>query len=373
MPEMNIQTAYSTRPSAREAAAEIKARLQTLSPKMVLFFASTTYPPEETAREMGAAFPGAAVFGCTTAGEIISGHMLKNSIVAMAFNAAVIEDVQVEVLTEARRQAAAAVPRAFANFEKHYDTAMLKADPGQYVGIILVDGLSGAEETLMERIGDLTSIRFIGGSAGDDLKFQRTHVFAHGQAHTNAAVLALVKAAARFDFIKTQSFRPLQKTLVPTKVNRERREVLEFNHRPAAAAYAEVVGTTVEKLPDFFLTNPVGLMTGDEPFVRSPQQVQGDSVLFYCAVGENAELQVLASEDIVEDTRKALADKLGQVKRIQGIVNFHCILRTLELQKKNQMQAYGQLFTDIPTIGFSTYGEEFIRHINQTSTMLVFT
>ena len=114
-------------------------------------------------------------------------------------------------------------------------------------------------------------------------------------------------------------------------------------------------------------------MVGDEPYVRSPQQVQGDSVLFYCAVSENTELQVLASKDIVEDTRKALADKLAHVKRIQGIVNFHCILRTLELQKKNQTEAYGPLFTDLPTIGFSTYGEEFIRHINQTSTMLVFT
>ncbi len=81
-----------------------KAGLQTLSPKMVLFFASSTYPSEETAREMGAAFPGSSVFGCTTAGEIISGHMLKNSIVAMASNAAVIEDVQVEVLIEARRR-----------------------------------------------------------------------------------------------------------------------------------------------------------------------------------------------------------------------------------------------------------------------------
>ena len=57
----------------------------------------------------------------------------------------------------------------------------------------------------------------------------------------------------------------------------------------------------------------------------------------------------------------------------EGNVNFHCIPRTLELQNKNQTEAYGQLFTDIPTIGFSTYGEEFIQQNNQTSTMLVFT
>src|SRR2546427_3080121 len=76
---MNIQTAHSNRPSAREAAGELKAGLQALVPKMVLFFSSSTYPPEDVAGEITAAFPGAAVFGCTTAGEIISGQMLKNS------------------------------------------------------------------------------------------------------------------------------------------------------------------------------------------------------------------------------------------------------------------------------------------------------
>ena len=121
------------------------------------------------------------------------------------------------------------------------------------------------------------------------------------------------------------------------------------------------------------MSNPVGLMAGDEPYVRSPQRVEGDSVFFYCAVDENAKLQVLAPRNIVEDTRTALSEELSHVKHIQGIVNFHCILRTLELEKKNEMKEYGQLFTDIPTIGFSTYGEEYKRHINQTSTMLVFT
>jgi len=370
---MNIQTAHSNRPSAREAAGELKAGLQALVPKMVLFFSSSTYPPEDVAGEMTAAFPGAAVFGCTTAGEIISGQMLKNSIVAMAFNAGVIKDVQVEVLAHVHGQAAAGVPRVFADFKKHYGTAMGEADPHQYFGIILVDGLSGAEEALMEKLGELTDVTFIGASAGDDLKFQRTYVFANGRAYTNAALLVLVKAASGFDFIKTQSFRALDKTLIPTKVNAERREVLEFDHRPAAVAYAEAVGTTVDKLPDIFMSNPVGLMAGDEPYVRSPQRVEGDSVFFYCAVDENAKLQVLTPRDIVEDTRTALTDELSHVKHIQGIVNFHCILRTLELEKKNEMKAYGQLFTDIPTIGFSTYGEEYKRHINQTSTMLVFT
>jgi hypothetical protein len=58
--------------------------------------------------------------------------------------------------------------------------------------------------------------------------------------------------------------------------------------------------------------------------------------------------------------------------RITGIINFNCILRTLELKQKNLTGEYGDLFTSIPTIGFSTYGEQYIGHINQTATMLVF-
>src|SRR3989442_836701 len=185
---------------------------------------------------MTAAFPGAAVFGCTTAGEIISGQMLKNSIVAMAFNAGVIKDVQVEVLAHVHGQAAAGVPRVFADFKKHYGTAMGEADPHQYFGIILVDGLSGAEEGLMVKLGALT-------------------------------------------------------------------------------------------------VEPDGLMAGRESYLRSVQRVEGDSLFFYCAVDEIAKLQVRALSNIVEYTRTALSEDLSHVKHIHGIVNFHCILRTLELEK----------------------------------------
>ena len=78
-------------------------------------------------------------------------------------------------------------------------------------------------------------------------------------------------------------------------------------------------------------------------------------------------MHVLESTDIVADTEKAVRD-LGQAS---ALINFHCILRTLELKSKGQCPAYGKLFEKVPTVGFSTYGEEYIGHINQTSTILV--
>ncbi len=367
---MNVKISYSTKENVNDAIEDIKEQFTDIDPRMVLYFASSVFDQENLSQQMQNAFNSATVFGCSTAGEIVSGKMLKRSIVAMAFNSDAIEDVKVEIVENIKE--GNNVEAAFSAFGVYYGTSMAELDFKKYVGIILVDGLSGAEERLMDRIGDLTNVTFVGGSAGDDLKFEKTFVFAGNKAYTNAALLALIKPKIGFDIIKSQSFCGTDKTLVATKVNVEGREVIEFNNRPASVVYAEAIGTSVDKAPDYFMSNPVGLMFGDEPYVRSPQQIKGEKMVFYCNVLEGMELSLLTSTDIVKDTKEAIDDKKKELGNISAIINFHCILRTLELESKGITDAYGKLFTDIPTIGFSTYGEEYIGHINQTSTMLVF-
>jgi len=368
---MSITTAYSTKGSVDEVVQDLKRQLSGSDPRLLLVFASSGFDPERLARQIKDAFPSARSLGCTTAGEIVSGRMLKNSAVAMAFSPKAVADVRVEVLRNVRRETP--VKEAFASFEKHYGQTMSALDSKKYVGLVLVDGLSGAEERIMESIGDLTDVTFIGGSAGDDLKFKGTYVFADGTAYTDAAVLALLQPAVDFDIIKTQSFRQLDKKLVATKVDEAKRTVLEFNYQPAATAYARALGVAEAEASQHFMHNPFGFMVDGEPSVRSPQQIQGQAMVFYSGIKNGTELALLeASNSIVKDTAKALADKKKQMGSISGIVNFHCILRTLELEKEKQMDAYGQVFTQIPTVGFSTYGEEYHSHLNQTSTMLVF-
>jgi hypothetical protein len=225
----------------------------------------------------------------------------------------------------------------------------------------------------MDRLCDFTDLTFVGGSAGDDLKFAKTFVAANGKIVPGYGALALLQVPAGFDLIKTQSFYPTGKTLTPTRVDKSlttswdqtTRAVLEFNGKPAAQAYAEAIGAeSVEAATHAFMDAPLGLMAGNEPFVRSPQRIDKDAMYFYCSVNEGVELAVLKGTDIVTDTRKALAGS-----RHRGLVAFNCILRTLELKDQGKTQAFGQLFTQ-PTVGFSTYGEAYIGHINQTATIL---
>jgi hypothetical protein len=366
---MNILTAYTTESNPEAAANQIRSQMSGVDPRAVIYFASSQYDPQAISQAMQNAFPQADTFGCSTAGEIVSGHMLKNSVVAMAINSVVIEDMNIQIVPQIQTENR--VDDAFAGFADYFKTEPMTMDVDEYVGIILVDGLRGAEERLMDRIGELSELFFIGGSAGDDLKFSQTWIFANGQAYTDAALLALLKPRVGFSFIKTQSFKTCPAKLTATKVNAKERKVIEFNNQPASVAYAQAIGTSVDDVEDYFMSNPIGLVIEDDPYVRSPQRIEDQSMFFYCNVMEGMELNLLESTDIVSDTKAAVEEAAAEGNNIAGIINFHCILRTLGLEKAGQTEDYGAIFSKIPTIGFSTYGEAFLGHINQTATMLI--
>jgi hypothetical protein len=285
----------------------------------------------------------------------------------MAWRKDALNDLKIEVLENIKTDGEV-VAKAFKSFEKSLDKPMKELCPEQYVGLVMIDGLSGCEEKINDQVGNLTNVLFVGGSAGDDFKFKCTYVFVDGKAYTNAAVLMLLKPANGYKILKTQSFELTGKKLTPTKVDEKRRMVVEFDGKPAAVAYAEALGVTVDNLSNHFSEYPVGLVFDESNFfVRSPQQVEGTSVIFYCSVKEGLELSILRSKDIVAETRADL-QKHSDAK---AIVDFCCCLRFLELSNKKQLKDYSEVYGITPAIGFSTYGESYIGHINQTSTMLL--
>jgi len=363
----NFKIAQSDLKDADIAVKNIKEQLSGIDSCMILYFASPIYPPDIISKEMAAAFKGIPTVGCTTAGEMVSGKMGQNSIVAMAWHKSTLKFLKIEVLENIQTDTDV-VAKAFQSFEKSLGTSMKHLDPEKYAGIVMIDGLSGCEEKLNDQLGNLTNVPFVGGSAGDNFAFQCTWLFANGKAYTNAAILLLMEPANGYSILKTQSFTPTSKKLTPTKVDEKRRMVVEFDGKPATEAYADVLGISVDELAKTLGEYPVGLVFDEENFfVRSPMKIEGTSVVFYCSVKEGLELTVLHSGDIVKDTRADLA-KCGEV---QAIMDFNCCLRFLELGKKNQSKAYSEIFGQVPAIGFSTYGESYIGHINQTSTMIL--
>ena len=368
---MVIKPVFSMETSPEKNAAALAAQLSDISAKFILFFASSSFEPVALGAAMKKHFPKADIIGCTTAGELVNEKVLNNSVVAMAFDAEALDDVAIGVVENLKTENQ--VPQVFTAFEKHTGQKMIDLDVKQYVGLILIDGLSGAEEKVMDKIGDLTNILFVGGSAADDMKLQTTYVFANGKAYTNAAVLALLKPKTGFEVVKTQSFCATQKVLKATRVNEAERIVYEFNGKPAREVYANAVELPVEQATSKFMDQPFGLMVGEEPYVRGLREFQDDALVFFCHIKEGMELSLLQPTDIVQDTRAVLQDKQEKLGKISGLIHFNCCFRQLQLKQWGQWEEYGKIFADIPTVGFSTYGEQYLGHINQTSTMLIFT
>lgn len=367
---MTIRIASSGKSAVDEAVHELMDTFGSNNMKVIIYFASTRFAPDEVSAAMQSAFPEAEIFGCSSAGEIAGGRMLKGALVAMAFDVDSIPDVKVEVIENLRRRID--VRDAFISFERHFGEAADEMKPSEYLGIVLVDGMSGLEERLMDAIGDRSNVFFIGGSAGDDLKFRSTFVYANGRSYSNAAILALLKPAAPFDLVKTQSVREMGIELVVTKANEGRREIMEFNCMPAAQAYAEALGVSVNELAACFPSHPLGLIIDGEPYIRSPIHISGTSIVFQCSSAQGMPLSLLEQTDLVDDTREALARSKDRLGGISGVIVFNCAHRALELEYKKLTDAYGEVFAEFPTIGFNSYGEQLIGHMNQTATMIVF-
>ena len=357
---MAIQISSSTEPEAL-----ISGLRGTVEPAVVVYFASTCYSLAALSISIRAAFPRAASIGCSTAGEISSGKMATCSMVAMALPPEIVSVAATAVVQDLHSPSA--VSSALDRLSHQMGAPLRELDAATHVGLILVDGLSSAEEAVMERIQNLTAIPFVGGSAGDDLAYTATLVAADGHTFEHAAVIALLRVPAGYGIIKTQSFRSLGKVLTATEVDEAARTVRRFDGVSAVEAYARALDIETASVPGRFMTNPVGLMVNEELFVRSPQRVLKDgSIVFYCRIHEGAELELLESTDIIADTRKALRGSH------RALIVFNCILRTLALREEGQCEAYGALFANTPSVGFSTYGEAYVGHINQTATMLAF-
>jgi hypothetical protein len=249
---------------------------------------------------------------------------------------------------------------------------MATADYKEFGGIVLVDGLSTKEEEVMDKIGSQTNIIFVGGSASDALKFDKTYVYANGKAYNDAALLAVFKTRKGIDHIKTQSVDVTDIDLTITKAEPKKRAVIEFDNKPAAIRYAEVLKVNRSEIDSKFFAEPLGLVIDDDVYIRSCQRAEGDTMIFYCGMMEGMNLKLCKIRNIIPDTKNAVEKKVKELGSIAGIVDFRCVLRTLQMTNEGTVDDYAGIFNGIQTIGFSTYGEEFLGHINQTSTMLVF-
>lgn len=355
----------------RAAVEELHAAIWRDDLTTVLFFCSPKYDLPALARELDRCFPGVHVVGCTTAGEITPLGYIDGSITALGFAApdfatgsVLFRDLGDFSIAACKERVQAAITELDAK------APHLRSDAT--FGFLMVDGMSKQEEQVVSTMFNaLHEIPLLGGSAGDDLTFERTCVFADGEFHERGAILLLVRTHHPFRIIKTEHFESTGERMVVTRADSDRRLVMELNAEPAAHEYARVIGLHREQLtPLVFAAHPLVVKVGGEYHVRSIQQANDDGSLnFFCAIDEGIVLTVAKSGDILQDLRTFFEEVHAEIGDLQIVIGCDCILRRLEIERKRLKPAISEILLANKVIGFSTYGEQYhSMHVNQTFT-----
>jgi hypothetical protein len=385
---MSIEPAASLKTAARAQAngtaqevvaslsAALRADLGGSPAAVVLFFASSSYEPGDLTGPLTASFPGAAVLGCSTAGEFTDRAYGTGGVSAIALPTSILSR-SAAALVDLSIDPAGAMADGVRAIEAKLGAGLRTLDPSRHMGLVLIDGIHGTEEAVNDALGNAAPLLdVVGGSAGDDLAFEETWVSVGEHVSRCGAALVVCETTGPFTILKTCTFASTGTKLRVTRADVATRTVYEFDGRPATEAYAEAIGCEPRDLgTNVFMEHPVGLMVDGAPFIRSPQQVTGDGgIRFYCQVLDGMEVEVMQSGDIVSETAAALA---AAVETLDGApsagVLFNCILRRLELDAKGEAQNFVDTFTGIPLAGFHTYGESWLGHMNQTLTGVLFT
>jgi hypothetical protein len=368
---MQLLQGYSTIAGGREAVAEATRGWPEATLDLLIVFTSTAQDPGEVARALAERFPKTPVVGCTTAGELLGREHYNGALVLVG-------------LATPRIRWATATVEGLAGFGEERARALGDellgklgltrddVDPRRHFALLFIDGLSCREEAVSQLMADaLEGMPLVGGSAGDDLKFQRTHVYGGGQALTDAAVFAVADSQVPFEIVKHQHFTTTPRSLVITRADVAARRVYEMDGYPAIEAYARALGLPVPAVTgEVTFTNPLAFVCNGEIYVRSVQRVEPDgSMVFYCAIEEGMVLSIGGHEEMVDALKRDVTALGARVERADLFIACNCILRALEAGKGSMHPTLGEALQRLSknVIGFDTYGEQLGGlHFNQT-------
>lgn len=356
-------------PADHPAAAMALARGLGAGPFACVFlFASPLADLGQLAAALPAAFGAVPVLGCTTAGEITGAGYGECEIVAVALPAAffAVAPVLIEDLGQVE-------PQGLIGQLIRDRQALTRQQPrwqGEFA-FLMVDGLSVREDELAATLArGLGPVPLFGGSAGDGTRFEQTFILHEGRILQNAAVVTLVRTAARVKVFSLDHLVPTTARMVVTGADPLLRRVHSINAEPAAREYARILGKDPGQLTPFtFAAHPLVVRIGGAHHVRAIQQVDANGdLIFFSAIDEGVVLTLAEPQDMAGHLADALAGLRGE-GAAPAILACDCILRRLEALEKQKTGEISAILRKHGVVGFSTYGEQLnAMHVNQTMT-----
>ncbi len=370
---LNIRKGFAKEQDESIAVRQLAQQIDQTDASVVVVFASSHYNLERLGGKLQEAFQ-APLIGCTTSGEITPDGYAQGTLSGFSIAS---DELRIDqfLISSLHNLDSARFEKTVSNIQDRLSQARKTTPEASAFGLLLIDGLSLMEEQIAAILANaVEDVPIVGGSAGDDLKLEKTHIYSNGKFIPDAALFTLFITTLPFASIKTQHFIATDERLVITGATPEKRLVQEINGRAAAEEYARVVGMKPEQLKHLvYFARPLMLRIGGEYFVRSIQKVNDDgSLTFFSAIDEGLVMRIAEREDPVENLESAFNQIRRKIPEIKLTIGCDCILRRLEIMDKMLEEPIDEIMKHYNVIGFNTYGEQFNSlHVNQTFTGIV--
>ena len=252
-----------------------------------VWFSPTRHAAARLVERLEAEVPDFRYGGCSTSGEITPDGQQQHGVLAVLLPRAHFR-VSISTLERVHTLGMEAIARHALDARRRFldeapSTPHRAVSEDAVFAMCLIDGLVYAEEAVTTALDrGLDGLPLIGGSAGDDLAFERTELISAGRAMSGAALLVLIECRLPFRLFTDNNFVPTEHRLVVTESDPERRIVHEFNAEPAAEAYARAIGVDPAALdPRSFASHALVVRIGGEYYARSIQRVDADGSLSF--------------------------------------------------------------------------------------------
>ncbi len=360
-------TALSSARDSREAGEElgkaIRREFGGADAHALIVFASARHDFSVLLPTLAAEVGTEVIAGATSAGEFHGPSFVEGGVSVLAIRS---EDMQFAV---GLGHGVGAAPGKAA---EEVAGALGVPQAGRFpyrVALVMTDALAGQADTMVERLTVQTqgNCRFFGGGAGDDARFEQTHVIAGCEAHRDAVVALQILSNKPIGIGVSHGWIPASEPLRVTEV--QGATLVGINGLPAIDSFEEHAASTGQRLDrdsplSFFLHNVIGIDTPRGFKLRVPLGVGEDgSVVCAAEVPEGAIIRIMrttaqsAAQAAARASEAALAGLEGRTPGA-GLV-FDCVATRLRLGAEfgDELQACSDLLKPAKFIGCNTYGQ----------------
>lgn len=334
-------------------------------PELVLVFASAKFDQKQLLDAIKSAAGEIQVIGCSTSGEITTQGPDKESVAVMALKADQI-DFAIGLgkgVKADSRQAGRQVAQDVLN----------KTTEKPSMFIILPDGLTGNGADIVRGALDVLGEHFplMGGSAGDDFKFEKTFEYYQGEVLNDAVVGVGMSGKFAWGVGVRHGWEPIG---LPMKVTKSEGAVLkELDNKPALRIYQDYFGKRAEELvrepiARMAYTYPLGMsVVGSSELLIRDVVIANEKGEITCAaeIPQDSEIRLMLGdpEKAVQAAREAAENAKSQLKGAapKAIFVFDCMARNKLLGPRigEEIEAIQEVLgKKVPLIGFYTYGEQ---------------